>query len=482
MDATNKLIEQDIEAYLKQHENKELLRFITCGSVDDGKSTLIGRLLYDTKMVFEDQLTSLSQDSKVHGTQGDKMDLALLVDGLQAEREQGITIDVAYRFFATEKRKFIVADTPGHQQYTRNMATGASTANAAIILVDARHGVMEQTRRHSFVTHLLGIRHIIIAINKMDLIDYSETQFESIKQDYLAFAKQLGIDQALFMPISALTGDNIATPTDKMAWYQGPTLLQALEELPLVEQDDAQDFRFAVQYVNRPNSNFRGYCGSISAGKINVGDAITVYPSGQKTHVASLIAPSINPEVTSLSSASVPMAITLVTTDEVDISRGDWIVKSNDTAPSISSTLKVTLVWMHDTPAQIGQRYLFKDATRKTQGQIQSIDELINVNTLEASQATQLQVNEIAHCHVRFNQAWPFDAYQNNRATGSFIVIDPITQATVGAAMVSEVLTDAQSQTSPVSQRDYSPFERDLNALIRQHFPEWQTLAIDEIM
>ncbi|PLA74659.1 sulfate adenylyltransferase subunit CysN [Hydrogenovibrio sp. SC-1] len=480
MDANNALIEQDIEAYLKQHENKELLRFITCGSVDDGKSTLIGRLLFDTKMIFEDQLNSVTQDSKVHGTQGDQVDLALLVDGLQAEREQGITIDVAYRFFATDKRKFIVADTPGHQQYTRNMATGASTANAAIILVDARHGVLEQTRRHSFVTHLLGIRHLIIAVNKMDLIDYDEAKFNQIQQDYWAFAQQLGIEQAQFIPISALTGDNIVTPSEQMGWYSGPALLESLEQLPLDEQDESQDFRFAVQWVNRPNSNFRGYSGTISAGKIAVGDAITVYPSGQTTQIADIIEPSVSPQTGSVSSAKAPMAVTLVTADEVDISRGDWIVKSDQSAPQVSHGVEVDLVWLHEKPAEVGQRYLLKDATRKTRGRLQAIDAIINVNTLQKNTGNQLQVNEIAQAQIHFDQAWPFDAYAHNRATGSFILIDPITQATVGAAMVRKVLDTPASDT--VQKRDYTPFERDLNALIRQHFPEWETRSIDELV
>ncbi|NCN42921.1 MAG: sulfate adenylyltransferase subunit CysN [Piscirickettsiaceae bacterium CG_4_9_14_3_um_filter_43_564] len=479
MDANNALIEQDIEAYLKQHENKELLRFITCGSVDDGKSTLIGRLLFDTKMIFEDQLNSVTQDSKVHGTQGAEIDLALLVDGLQAEREQGITIDVAYRFFATDKRKFIVADTPGHQQYTRNMATGASTANAAVILVDARHGVLEQTRRHSFVTHLLGIRHLIIAVNKMDLVDYDAQRFDEIQQQYWQFAEPLGIEQAQFIPISALTGDNIATESSKMPWYSGSTLLDALEQLPLDELDDAEDFRFAVQWVNRPNAQFRGFSGTISAGRISVGDAITVYPSGQTTHIADIIEPSIPPKSTSIDTATVPMAVTLVTTDEVDISRGDWMVKSADTTPSVSHDVEVDLVWLHDTPAQIGQRYLLKNATRKTHGRLQSIEALIDVNTLAKSSADQLQVNEIAQAHIHFDQAWPFDAYADNRTTGSFILIDPISQATVGAAMVTQVLSDTPTVTP---HRQYTPFEQDLNALIRQHFPEWETRAIDDLL
>ncbi len=480
MDANNALIEQDIEAYLKQHENKELLRFITCGSVDDGKSTLIGRLLFDTKMIFEDQLSSVTQDSKVHGTQGDQVDLALLVDGLQAEREQGITIDVAYRFFATDKRKFIVADTPGHQQYTRNMATGASTANAAIILVDARHGVLEQTRRHSFVTHLLGIRHLIIAVNKMDLIDYDEAKFNQIQQDYWDFAQQLGIQQAQFIPISALTGDNIVTPSEQMDWYSGPALLEALEQLPLDEQDETQDFRFAVQWVNRPNSNFRGYSGTISAGKISIGDAITVYPSGQTTQIADILEPSVPPKTGTVASAKAPMAVTLVTADEVDISRGDWIVKSDQSAPQVSHGVEVDLVWLHEKPAEVGQRYLLKDATRKTRGRLQAIDAIINVNTLQKTTGDQLQVNEIAQAQIHFDQAWPFDAYAANRATGSFILIDPITQATVGAAMIRNVLSTSAKDHLP--KRDYTPFERDLNALIRQHFPEWETRSIDELV
>lgn len=480
MIAQKDLIAQDIEAYLKQHENKELLRFITCGSVDDGKSTLIGRLLFDTKMIFEDQLNSVTQDSKAHGTQGNQVDLALLVDGLQAEREQGITIDVAYRFFATDKRKFIVADTPGHQQYTRNMATGASTANAAIILVDARHGVLEQTRRHSFVTHLLGIKHLIIAVNKMDLVDFDKNRFQQIQQDYWAFAEKLGIQQAQFIPISALTGDNIATSSQAMNWYQGPALLEALEQLPIDGQETDQDFRFAVQWVNRPNSNFRGFSGTISSGTIEIGDTVTIYPAGKTTKIADIIEPSIDPSTASIAAAHAPMAVTLVTEDEVDISRGDWIVKRHQPAPSISHLVAVDLVWLHETPAEVGKSYLLRDATRKTRGRLQTIDAIIDVNTLEKSVGNQLQVNGIAQAQIQFDQAWPFDAYGDNRATGSFILIDPISQATVGAAMISQVLADRSEQPQPI-QRDYTPFERDLNALIRQHFPEWQTLSIDAL-
>lgn len=479
MNAVNSLLEQDIEAYLKQHEHKELLRFITCGSVDDGKSTLIGRLLFDTKMIFEDQLASLTQDSKTHGTQGEQVDLALLVDGLQAEREQGITIDVAYRFFATDRRKFIVADTPGHQQYTRNMATGASTADAAVILVDARHGVLEQTRRHSFVTHLLGIKHLIIAVNKMDLIDYDAQKFDQIEQDFWQFAQKLGIEQAQFIPVSALEGANIVNPSDKMPWYQGPALLQALEQLPLADLDDGQDFRFAVQLVNRPNADFRGYCGTINAGNVAVGDDVTVYPSKQKTRIRSILEPSISSENASVSRASVPTAVTLVTEDEVDISRGDWIVKSNQTPPKISHRVKANLVWLHTDPAQLNKRYLLKDATRKTHGIIKAIDFVTDVNSLEKQPANALDVNEIGQCEFEFNQAWSFDTYADNRITGRFIVIDAITQATVGAAMISEVLADQTAHAQTL--RTYSAFEKELNAMIRQHYPEWQTLAIDDV-
>jgi len=326
------LIATDIEQYLEAHKNKDLLRFITCGSVDDGKSTLIGRLLYDSKMIYEDQLESIEKASKKVGTQGDKIDLALLVDGLQSEREQGITIDVAYRFFSTEKRKFIIADTPGHTQYTRNMATGASTADLAIILIDARYGVQEQTKRHSFIVNLLGIKNILVTVNKMDLVDFSEDRYNEIKSDYIAFAKELGIVNPIFVPLSALNGDNVVNHSEHTPWYTGGSLMNILETIDITPKEIEQAFRFPVQYVNRPNLNFRGFAGTIASGTIQVGDSITVLPSQKTTKVASIVEPSVEKDST-IPSAFATMAITLTTEDEIDISRGDLLVKTNEQAP-----------------------------------------------------------------------------------------------------------------------------------------------------
>ncbi len=474
------LIATDIEQYLEAHKNKDLLRFITCGSVDDGKSTLIGRLLYDSKMIYEDQLQSIEKDSKKVGTQGDDIDLALLVDGLQSEREQGITIDVAYRFFSTEKRKFIIADTPGHTQYTRNMATGASTANLAIILIDARYGVQEQTKRHSFIVNLLGIKHILIAVNKMDLVDFSEERFNTIQQDYLAFSKNLGITQPIFVPLCALNGDNVVNRSAHTPWYTGESLIHILENIDITPKEVTQAFRFPVQYVNRPHLNFRGFAGTIASGNIQVGDTITILPSQKTTRVASIIEPSVKSNST-ITTAQATMAITLTTEDEIDISRGDLLIKSNETPPILSDSIQATLVWMHESTAQIGKEYLIKHTTNKLKGRIEVVEHIIDVNTLEKKPGTTLQLNDIAICRLNLNRIIAVDTYECNKVTGSFIMIDPYTHATVGAGMITQA-SQVDSHNPTAIKRHYSDFEKELNALIIKHFPEWNTKSIDEVL
>jgi sulfate adenylyltransferase subunit 1 len=471
------LLETDIEAYLKQHENKELLRFITCGSVDDGKSTLIGRLLHDSKMIFEDQLAAINKDSKKHGTTGEEVDLALLVDGLQSEREQGITIDVAYRFFATDKRKFIIADTPGHEQYTRNMATGASTADLAIILIDARHGVQTQTRRHSYITSLLGIKNIVIAVNKMDLVEFSEQRFNEIKAEYTEFAKELGIENPIFSPVSALTGDNVVNPSENMSWFKEAPLMELLDTIAIGDSIDHDHFRFPVQYVNRPHLDFRGFCGTIAAGDISVGDAITVLPSMKTSTVKQVIQPAVNQETMETDSAFAPMAITLTLNDEIDVSRGDMIVKSSD-VPEVADQLEVMLVWMDEAAMRPGNDYLIKRATNVTTGRFTAIDFKVDVNTLEKGEAETLELNEIAQCQMSLNQMISFDPYSEIKGTGSFIVIDKYTNATLAAGMIVKKSANGSIQQTA---KEYSEFEKELNAMIREKFPEWQCKAIDEL-
>lgn len=474
----NNLIASDIEAYLKQHENKELLRFITCGSVDDGKSTLIGRLLHDSKMIFEDQLAAINKDSKKHGTTGEAIDLALLVDGLQSEREQGITIDVAYRFFATDKRKFIIADTPGHEQYTRNMATGASTADLAIILIDARYGVQTQTRRHSYITSLLGIKHIVVAVNKMDLVDFSEQRFNEIKQEYQSFAKEVGINSPVFVPVSALTGDNVVNVSKNMPWNTDAPLMEQLDTIPLEDTVNLENFRLPVQYVNRPHLDFRGFCGTIAGGSVKVGDQVTVLPSNKTSTVKQVIQPSANESEMEVSEAFAPMAITLTLDDEVDISRGDMIVKTTD-IPEVSDQLDVTMVWMNEVAMQTGVDYLIKRATNVVPGRFDVINHKTDVNTLEKIDASELQLNEIAECQLSLKKALAFDAYSDVKGTGSFIVIDKYTHATLAAGMIQGKSNVA---VKDVSAKEYSAFEKDLNALVRQHFPEWGCQSIDDLL
>jgi bifunctional enzyme CysN/CysC len=430
------LIATDIDAYLDQHENKELLRFLTCGSVDDGKSTLIGRLLHDSKMIYEDQLAAIQNDSKKVGTTGDEIDLALLVDGLQAEREQGITIDVAYRYFSTAKRKFIIADTPGHEQYTRNMATGASTCDLAIILIDARHGVQVQTRRHSFIVSLLGIKHTVVAINKMDLVDFSEERFEQIKQDYLNFAQGLGLKDIHFAPISALKGDNVVNPSENMPWYSGDSLMQTLENVEIAGDANFDELRFPVQYVNRPNLNFRGYCGTLSAGIVRPGDAVTVLPSGKSSKVKSIV--TFDGE---LPEAFAPMAVTLTLEDEIDISRGDLIVHS-DQVPEVTNRFAAHLVWMSEQELIPGRSYEIKLASTRTAGRVSAIRHRIDVNTLEQSPAATLGLNEIAQVEISLERAVVADDYRRHKGTGSFIIVDRLTNATVAAGMIQAEAED----------------------------------------
>lgn len=432
MSHQSELISQDILAYLAQHERKELLRFLTCGNVDDGKSTLIGRLLHDSKMIYEDHLETITRDSKKVGTTGDDIDLALLVDGLQAEREQGITIDVAYRYFSTTKRKFIIADTPGHEQYTRNMATGASTCDLAIILVDARHGVEDQTRRHSYIASLLGIRHLVVAINKMDLKGYDEQVYNEIKDDYLAFAKQINLDTSslYFVPMSALKGDNVVNRSEHTHWYAGQTLMEILESVDVSGDLNDRPMRFPVQYVNRPNLNFRGFAGTLASGSLRKGDAITVLPSGKSSQIKSIV--TFDGE---LEQAIAGQAITLTLEDEIDISRGDLIVSAQDTVRS-SDHFEAMLVWMGEEPLLPGKRYDFKRATSYIPGNISTIEHRVDVNTLAQNTVSSLQLNEIGRVQISLDAPLALDDYQANRTTGAFIVIDRLTNITVGAGMI----------------------------------------------
>jgi sulfate adenylyltransferase subunit 1 len=430
------LISQDILGYLKQHENKDLLRFLTCGNVDDGKSTLIGRLLYDSKLIYEDQLQAVTRDSKKVGTTGDAPDLALLVDGLQAEREQGITIDVAYRYFSTEKRKFIIADTPGHEQYTRNMATGASTCDLAIILIDARYGVQTQTRRHTFIASLLGIKNIIVAINKMDLVEFSETRFNEIQTEYAAFVAQLGDrkpSNIIFTPISALNGDNVVNKSANTPWYTGETLMGTLESVEINRSSAKQDFRFPVQYVNRPNLDFRGFCGTIALGDINVGDTVTALPSGKSSTVKEIVTFDGN-----LEHAVAGQAVTLTLNDEIDISRGNVLIRADQAVPNISRSVQATVVWMADQPLVLGKLYNIKIGTQTVPAKVTAIHYRTNVNTLEKVQVDKLELNAIANVTVEFDAPVVFDRYQDSRFTGSFIFIDRLNNVTIGAGMVEE--------------------------------------------
>jgi len=459
------LISTNIEEYLHQHEKKGLLRFITCGSVDDGKSTLIGRLLHDSKMIFEDQLAAITSESKTMGKAGEgELDLALLVDGLASEREQGITIDVAYRFFSTDKRKFIIADTPGHEQYTRNMATGASTANAAVILIDARYGVQTQTRRHSYICNLLGIRHLIIAINKMDLVEYSEQRFEEIKTEYQEFAKELGIDekQAEYIPMSALVGDNVVNASERMPWYQGETLTQWLESVNFEDEFPNKFTRLPVQLVVRPDLNFRGFAGTLEAGCVEKGMEITVLPGGKKTRIEDVYLAGEK-----VDKVDTNQAVMVTTTEEVDISRGSMIVSGDH--PLLSKRAEAEFIWMAEAPLIAGKEYLIKCGTLVTPGRLESLTYKTNVNTLERVETDSLELNEIGHGVLNVNEALIFDPYTSLRETGSFVIIDRLTNVTVGAGLLRE---KAQGEILHAG-REYTDAERALNVYVREHFPEW---------
>lgn len=430
MSHQSELIATDIDAYLRQHEEKELLRFLTCGSVDDGKSTLIGRLLYDSKMIYEDQLAQLEAESATAGSTGGAFDPALLTDGLKAEREQGINIDVAYRYFSTAKRKFIIADTPGHEQYTRNMATGASTCDLAIILIDARKGVLTQTKRHSFIVSLLGIKHVIVAINKMDLVDYSEDIFNRIKRDTIDFATRLDMKDLHFIPLCALDGQNLVDKSANMPWYDGSTMMHLLENVHIASDRNLIDFRYPVQYVNRPDLNFRGFCGTIASGRIRQGEEVMVLPSRKTSRVKSIVTYD-----GCLEEAFAPLAVTLTLEDEIDVSRGDMLVRP-DNVPQIADTFDATVVWMGDQPLVPGKSYLFKQTTKLVPGSIATLRYQIDVNTLRRTEAPTLGLNEFGRCQIKLNQPIAFDGYKRNPGTGALIIIDRITNITVGAGMI----------------------------------------------
>ncbi|MBM4000197.1 MAG: sulfate adenylyltransferase subunit CysN [Planctomycetes bacterium] len=440
MSHTSDLIATDIDEYLARHERKELLRFITCGSVDDGKSTLIGRLLYDSKMIYEDHLKKLEQDSVKHGTTGGRFDPALLTDGLREEREQGITIDVAYRYFSTAARKFIIADTPGHEQYTRNMATGASTADLAIILIDARHGVLTQTRRHSFIVSLLGIKHVLVAINKMDLVDYREDVFDAIRAECMDFATRLDVPDLHFIPIAALHGDNVVDRSANMAWYQGPTLMGFLETVYIGSDRNLEDLRFPVQYVNRPNLDFRGYCGTIASGILRKGETIMALPSRKTTRIRSIV--TFDGE---RDEAFAPQAVTVTLDDEIDVSRGDMLVRPGN-VPRISDQFESIVIWMAESPMVPGRQYVFKHTTRTVTGTASAIRYRVDVNTLHRQDAPALGLNEIGRCRISVNQPIAYDGYRRNRGTGAFIIIDRITNGTVGAGMILDRATEQEGR------------------------------------
>lgn len=459
---TEALIAEDIDAYLDQHQHKTMLRFITCGSVDDGKSTLIGRLLYDSKMIFEDQLDALQADSKKVGTQGQEIDFALLVDGLAAEREQGITIDVAYRFFNTEKRKFIVADCPGHEQYTRNMITGASTADLAVILIDARKGVLVQTRRHSYLCHLIGIKNIVLAVNKMDLVDYDPVVFDAIVKDYAEFAKSIGIESFTALPISGFKGDNITTRSANTPWYKGPTLVDHLETVEVLSSVDAdKPFRMPVQWVNRPNLDFRGFSGLIATGAVKPGDEIRVLPSGKTSTVTRVV--TLDGD---LEQGVAGQSVTLCLADEVDCSRGD-VISLADNPPQAADQFEATLVWLNDEAMLPGRAYWLKLATQTVSVTVQQPKYVVNVNTMEQLAAKTLELNAIGVAELATDKPLVFEAYGDNRTLGGFVLIDKMSNATVAAGMLNFSLRRAQNvhwQALDIS--------RDAHAALKQQKPK----------
>ncbi len=433
------LIAEDIAGYLKSQEHKSLLRFITCGSVDDGKSTLIGRLLYESKLIFEDQLAALEADSKKMGTQGQEIDFALLVDGLAAEREQGITIDVAYRFFSTDVRKFIVADTPGHEQYTRNMATGASTAQLAIVMIDARKGVLTQTRRHSFIVSLLGIKHVVLAINKMDLVNFSKDTFTAIEDAYRAFAEPLGISNIVAIPVSALQGDNVTEPSERMDWYHGPTLMSHLETVKVDDEEQSKPFRMPVQWVNRPNLDFRGFSGFISAGVVRPGDRVKVLPSAKESRVQRVVTYDGD-----LNEAVAGQSVTITLEDEIDISRGDVLCTGEEPA-EVADQFEAKILWMADEVMLPGRPYLMKMGSRTASVQIAAPKYKINVNTMEHLAAKTLELNEIGVCNIALDREVAFQPYQEDHAMGGFILIDRMTNNTVGMGLIDFALRRASN-------------------------------------
>ncbi|MCS6946450.1 MAG: sulfate adenylyltransferase subunit CysN [Steroidobacteraceae bacterium] len=435
----SELIARDIDAYLKAHERKSLLRFITCGSVDDGKSTLIGRLLYESKMIYDDQLAVLERDSRKLGTRGGALDFALLVDGLAAEREQGITIDVAYRFFSTERRQFIVADTPGHEQYTRNMVTGASTADVAVILLDARKGVLVQTRRHSYLVSLLGIKRVVLAINKMDLVGYDAEVFRRIESEYRTFAAQIGLTEIVAIPVSAVYGDNILQPSANTPWYRGPTLLEYLETVEVEDEQIKKPFRLAVQWVNRPNQNFRGYAGQIASGRVRPGDRIKALPSGQESRIARIVTMDGD-----LPEALAGQSVTVTLADEIDVGRGD-ILAAADAPPPCADQFEATIVWMHDEPLLPGRVYLMKIGTCKVSATVAPLKYRINVNSLEHVAAEKLELNDIGVCEIELDRRIAFEPYRADRSLGGFILIDRFTHHTVGAGLLHFALRRSQN-------------------------------------
>jgi bifunctional enzyme CysN/CysC len=431
--------EPDLHSFLAEQGGKSLLRFLTCGSVDDGKSTLIGRLLYDTKLIFEDQLAALERDSKMHGTVGDDIDFALLVDGLEAEREQGITIDVAYRFFATAKRKFIVADTPGHVQYTRNMATGASTADLAVVLVDARSGVLPQTRRHSFIASLLGIRHVVLAVNKIDLVGYDRGVFDSIAAEYAAFARDLGFASLVAIPLSARHGDNVIERSPNTPWYEGPTLLSHLEDVVVDDVAAGRPFRFPVQYVNRPNLDFRGFAGTVASGRVAQGDQVVVAKSGKASRVKRIVTADGD-----LAAAVAGQAVTIVLEDEVEVSRGNMLV-APDARPHVADQFTATIVWFDEHPLLPGRTYILRTETDQTNASVTELKHRIDVNSFAHEAAKSLDLNEIGSCNLSTQQPIAFDNYADDRATGAFILIDRMTNRTVAAGMIQHPLRRASN-------------------------------------
>ena len=449
------LIRGDISEYLNRHETKDLLRILTCGSVDDGKSTLIGRLLYDSHMIYEDQLEKVAKDSKVYGTTDADFDPALLTDGLKAEREQGITIDVAYRYFSTDKRKFIIADCPGHEQYTRNMATGASTCNLAVILIDARYGVITQTKRHSFICSLLGIKHVIVAVNKMDLVDWSEETYNRIVDQYNAFVARLNFSDIHFIPMSALKGDNVVEHSEHLAWYDGPTFLHHLENVNISTDRNLIDMRLPVQYVLRPNLDFRGFSGTMASGVVRVGDAVASLPSRQQSKIKAIYGPDGE-----LDEAFAPQAITVTLEDEIDVSRGNMLVPVNN-IPHIGNEFEAMVVWMHEEAAQSGKSYLIKHTSSMIPGVMSDIRYKVDVNTMkrdknvdeETEKVSALELNEIGRCHITLHRPIAFDSYERNRATGAFIIVDRLSNITIGAGMITDrIVSKPGHKKEPVSQ------------------------------